>query len=62
MAALAKLEVALACKATKIARLGKLGVENKGTIGAMLGSVIPEVVMGHHIPSNLSNGIPNSLF
>jgi len=45
-----KLEVALACKATTIARLREAGVENKGTIGAMLGSVIPEVVIRYCIP------------
>lgn len=44
-----KLEVALARKATAIARLHEAGVENKGTIGAMLGAVIPEVVMHHYI-------------
>jgi hypothetical protein len=40
-----KLEVALARKAATIARLYEAGVENKGTFGAMLSSVIPEVVI-----------------
>lgn len=45
-----KLEVTLACKATTIARLSETWVQNKSTIGAMLGSVIPDVVMCHYIP------------
>jgi hypothetical protein len=45
-----KLEVTFARKATTIARLYKAGVENKGTLGATLGSVIPEVVICHYIP------------
>ena len=57
-----KFEVALARKATTIARLGKAGVENKGAISAMLGSIIPKVVMGHHKPRNPSDGKPNTLF
>ena len=45
---LGKLEVALACKATTIARPHEAGIENKGAIGATLGSIIPEVVIKHH--------------
>lgn len=44
-----KLEVALARKATTISRFREAGVENKGTISKMLGSIIPEVVIDHYI-------------